>query len=220
MLLEAVPADRKYPKPAVEDEPTSGRLVDCERLPLLIASTESQPESTPMARTILSRYLDPERAQPDCRPADRAARAWCWATWPGPTSRRWRASPSSSPATASTSGATIPSTSTGGSISPATATSSSSTRWRPTSSAISFSTSAPRCATARGRSRSCDYAAQMIAALGYAVRPPERQGLAGHLRRRDPRASCRRATRMAQIVRMTELLDQTEPVQKTRMADA
>ena len=121
-----------------------------------------------MAHSVLSRYLDPEVLS---RMADRhiEPRGLVVGNLAGRTSRRCPASPSSSPAIANTSGATIPSTSTGASTSRATNTSSSSTRWRRISSAIWCWTSAPRCATAKRREQKLLYAAQMATTLGYSI---------------------------------------------------
>lgn len=68
-----------------------------------------------------------------------------------------------------------------------------------------------------GREQKLHYAAQMIAALGYAVlRESDKISLAvfdDQLRGFVPPSNA-----MAQVLRMTELLDQLEPVHKTRMS--
>ena len=63
------------------------------------------------------------------------------------------------------------------------------------------------------------YAAQMATTLGYADRPPERQGVAGHVRRAGRCGFVQPSNSMAQVVRMTDHLDDFQPVQKTRMAE-
>jgi uncharacterized protein (DUF58 family) len=69
-----------------------------------------------------------------------------------------------------------------------------------------------------GREQKLQYAAEMIAALGYAVlRQSDKVSLAAfddELRGFVPPGNA-----MAQILRMTELLDQVQPVNKTRMSE-
>jgi uncharacterized protein (DUF58 family) len=69
-----------------------------------------------------------------------------------------------------------------------------------------------------GREQKLQYAAEMIAALGYAVlRQSDKVSLAAfddQLRGFVPPGNA-----MAQILRMTELLEQLQPVQKTRMGE-
>jgi uncharacterized protein (DUF58 family) len=69
-----------------------------------------------------------------------------------------------------------------------------------------------------GPQQKLDYAAQMIAALGYAVvRQSDKVSLATF--DEQIRGIVPPSNSMAQVVRMTELLDQSKPVNKTRMAD-
>ena len=139
--------------------------------------------NSPWHDSVLSRYLESRRAQPAGRPADRSARPG--AGQPGRVAqvapvglrRRVRRPPRVCLGRRSQAHrlAAV--------LHPRLASSSSSTRWRRTSSAISCSTPAPRCATAKAPQQKLAYAAQMVAALGHADRPPGRQDLAGHLRR-------------------------------------
>jgi uncharacterized protein (DUF58 family) len=69
-----------------------------------------------------------------------------------------------------------------------------------------------------GAQQKLDYAAQMIAALGYAVvRQSDKVSLATF--DEQIRGLVPPSNSMAQVVRMTELLDESKPVNKTRMAD-
>ncbi len=173
-----------------------------------------------MAKSVLSRYLDPEVLS---RMADRhiEPRGLVMGNLAGRISRRCRASPSSSPAIANTSPATIPSTSTGGSTSPATSTSSSNTRWRRTSSAILMLDCSASMRYGEEREQKLLYAAQMATTLGYSIiRQSDKVSLAtfdDRLRGFVPPSNS-----MAQVVRMTEHLDEIEAGRKNadgRMPD-
>ena len=167
MLFEAVPADQA----STRSPPRNGRFVTCLES-LTNRSTARQVANLPhfvaMAKSILSRYLDPDVLS---HVADRhlEPQGLVIGNLAGRTSRRWRGLRSSSPGTASMCRATIPSTSIGGSISRATSTSSSNTSWRRISSATWCSTSARRCATAKAASRSCSTPPRWRWTLGYSV---------------------------------------------------
>jgi len=164
-----------------------------------------------MAKTILSRYLNPEvlgrisgrRIEP---------RGLVIGIWPAPISRRCRGSPSSSPDTGNTCGATTPSTSTGASTSRGRSISSSSRDGDQPGLPFVLDISASM-RYGDGPQQKMAYASQMVATLAmpWSARATR---FAGHVRRRDP-GHRPAQQRHAQIIRMTDLLDQSKAVAKT-----